>query len=252
MAKFPVNGRKKPLKAGIVVNYAFVNSFEKFKKAGLSSLKISPLNYSAMKRSILIISAIFLSALFFTSCSGLHDLQIEKRHYNKGYYVHYNGKKPVEAAALNNPEIKEEEKINSPETEQPMTVIPENEAPVSQNQPENRPAKTGFIKEIKHIAAKAHIITPAFSPAKQLQQKPASSRKKIPADDGTMLVLLVILAILLSPIAVYLKEGATTRFWIDLICWLLGGGFFLTPFFYGGGLLLFAIIFALLIVLDVI
>lgn len=79
-----------------------------------------------------------------------------------------------------------------------------------------------------------------------------------PADDGdaaVVLLLLIILAILLPPLAVALKEGLTVRFLLDLIFWLLGYGFI---FFVAGGYIylgifgLIAIIYALLIVLDVI
>lgn len=72
------------------------------------------------------------------------------------------------------------------------------------------------------------------------------------ADTNT--ILLVILAILLPPLAVYLKDGsASTLFWITLILCLIGGG----PFFgwYGGyffGLWGIAMILALLRVLDII
>ncbi|MBL7898229.1 MAG: YqaE/Pmp3 family membrane protein [Crocinitomicaceae bacterium] len=69
-----------------------------------------------------------------------------------------------------------------------------------------------------------------------------------------MLILLVILAIILPPLAVFLFEGATGRFWITLILWLLGWG--VGWYIFHGGLAglcsLVAIIFALLIVLGVI
>jgi len=56
-----------------------------------------------------------------------------------------------------------------------------------------------------------------------------------PKADDTELILLVILAILLPPLAVFLYEGATTNFWIDLI---------LTLFFFIPG-----VIFALIVIL---
>ncbi len=75
-----------------------------------------------------------------------------------------------------------------------------------------------------------------------------------PADGGTDInqVVMIILALLIPPLAIWLKEGITQRFWIDLICYLLGFGFFFSPFAYGGALALFAVVFAVLIVLDMI
>lgn len=72
-------------------------------------------------------------------------------------------------------------------------------------------------------------------------------------ESGAMLVLLVILAIIIPPLAVFLYEGVTTRFWIDLILAILGFGI---GFWLLGGLgwlcALAAVIYALLIVLGVI
>ncbi len=70
--------------------------------------------------------------------------------------------------------------------------------------------------------------------------------------DDTMLILLIILALLLPPLAVWLKDGkkATTLFWITLILCLLGGGFWYGWFF--GGFYGIAILLAILRVLDII
>ena len=65
----------------------------------------------------------------------------------------------------------------------------------------------------------------------------ASLKNSAAADEST--ILLAILAILLPPLAVYLKEGdLTTNFWVSVILSLL----FWVP----------GVIFALLVVLDVI
>lgn len=41
------------------------------------------------------------------------------------------------------------------------------------------------------------------------------------AESGAPKILLVIIAIFISPLAVALHEGITTHFWINLILWLL-------------------------------
>lgn len=75
---------------------------------------------------------------------------------------------------------------------------------------------------------------------------------KAPAGDVNT-ILLVILAIIIPPLAVFLYEGASGRFWIDLILALIGWG---VGFWLLGGLGwlcgIVAIIYALLIVLGVI
>jgi len=68
-----------------------------------------------------------------------------------------------------------------------------------------------------------------------LQFRKHKKDKSPKSADDTELILLVILAILLPPLAVYLYEGVTTNFWIDLI---------LTLFFWIPG-----VIFALIVVL---
>ncbi len=70
---------------------------------------------------------------------------------------------------------------------------------------------------------------------------------------GVMLILLVILCFILPPLAVFIFESASTRFWIDFILWLLGWGvgwWLLGPL--GWLCSLVAVIFALLIILSVI
>lgn len=90
--------------------------------------------------------------------------------------------------------------------------------------------------------------------ADQKRPKDLTKKKtsKAPAGDVNT-ILLVILAILLPPLAVFIFEGTTTRFWIDLILALIGWG---VGFWLLGGLGwicgLAAVIYALLIVLGVI
>ena len=89
------------------------------------------------------------------------------------------------------------------------------------------------------------------SEIKQVQKQKQASKKA--ADDTVMLVLLVILAFIIPPLAVFIYEGATNRFWIDLILAILGFG---VGFWLLGGIGwlagLAAVIYALLIVLAVI
>lgn len=69
--------------------------------------------------------------------------------------------------------------------------------------------------------------------------------------DDTQLILLVILALLLPPLAVWLKDGKSTStlFWITLIFCILGGGFYWGWFF--SGFWFIAMLLAILHVLDI-
>jgi uncharacterized membrane protein YqaE (UPF0057 family) len=81
---------------------------------------------------------------------------------------------------------------------------------------------------------------------KELAVLKASREQGYEADTNT--ILLVILAILLPPLAVYLHQGEiNTKFWIALILWLLGWAI-AGPWSWFG--LLPAIIYALIVILG--
>jgi uncharacterized membrane protein YqaE (UPF0057 family) len=82
--------------------------------------------------------------------------------------------------------------------------------------------------------------------------KAVKEAKSSRSDDAIMIVLLVILALILPPLAVGIYEGITGRFWLVLVLWLLGWGvgwWLLGPL--GWLCSLVAVIMALLIVLGV-
>jgi uncharacterized membrane protein YqaE (UPF0057 family) len=89
---------------------------------------------------------------------------------------------------------------------------------------------------------------------KQIESKNSTKKKssKAPSSD-VELILLVILALIIPPLAVFLFEGTTQRFWIDLILAIIGYG---VGFWLLSGLGwicgLVSVIYALLIVLEVI
>ena len=89
-----------------------------------------------------------------------------------------------------------------------------------------------------------------------LQVRPERLKPESPAapNSDAMLIILVILAIILPPLAVFIYEQASTRFWLDLLFWAVGWGVGLALFGLGvaGLMSLLAVIYALLIVLEVI
>jgi uncharacterized membrane protein YqaE (UPF0057 family) len=94
--------------------------------------------------------------------------------------------------------------------------------------------------------------TLAASETKTIVNK-QNTNKQTPVDEDVMFIILIILAFLIPPLAVFIYEGATNRFWIDLVLAILGFG---VGFWLLGGLGwlcgLAAVIYALLIVLEVI
>ncbi len=208
-------------------------------------------NITAMKKISLLLPLAFV--LLLSSCSMLDNFGIEKRRYNKGFYVHKN------EARNTGPAAQHETTVATPEQAVAATPAPEhpqaapavtNPAPTAQASAAPQPGAPKKVNDAQQYVPDSKTPDKLTSaPAENVAAQPESSGPA-PAGD-TELVIMVILAIILSPLAVFLKEGATTNFWIDLICWLLGVGV-VGFFFYGGALLLFAIVFALLIVLDVI
>jgi uncharacterized membrane protein YqaE (UPF0057 family) len=94
--------------------------------------------------------------------------------------------------------------------------------------------------------------TLAASETKTIVKK-QNTNKQTPVDEDVMFIILIILAFLIPPLAVFIYEGTTNRFWIDLVLAILGFG---VGFWLLGGLGwlcgLAAVIYALLIVLEVI
>lgn len=188
---------------------------------------------------------VFLFAVaFLSSCSQFGNLDIQKRHYNKGFYVHRSEKHDAVSA--------EEKTMTAAVTEtateiqQPVAVEETSSTPVAQ--PSRTVALQQQAAEESNHAVRPAVEKPATHSTTIVPVKiktPASivlhDRKAPagPASGDVDLLILVILAILLPPLAVFLKEGdLTINFWIDLLLCLL--------FFLPG------IIFALLVVFDVV
>jgi uncharacterized membrane protein YqaE (UPF0057 family) len=209
-----------------------------------------------MKNKLLILLAV---TFCLSACSD--RLSLLKRRYNKGYYVSVKrDAKPVAKVA--------KERSESART------------PVATRTPETNIARATEIKREAQLLSPAQTIKALPSPVTPVikQKVPvvtthndAGSRaltfrenlyikalKSLPAakaepDSDVMLVLLVILAIFIPPLAVYLKDKAISKwFWLTLILCLLSlfAGWW---FFPGLGLLwLAAVVIALLYVFDVI
>lgn len=228
-----------------------------------------------MKAKI-IFSGLVGMALILGSCGSSNSVVsnglIQKRKYNKGFFLKSNGqfktakadtKEDSKTLAFEEVTDKKEtvRSVVAPVKTEIKTVVAQ--TVVSETTPkslvasndkvavEKRTAKVNSIDVAQNAAEQREVRKTLRSELKTMRKTEAGSGS-IAMDGFT--VLLVILAIIIPPLAVLLYEGASGRFWIDLLLALVGWGlayWLLGPTiaFVGG---LAAIIYALLIVLEAI
>jgi|GEM_PF-1084258 uncharacterized membrane protein YqaE (UPF0057 family) len=195
---------------------------------------------------------IALAALLgFSSCS---TLRIEKRHYTGGWYVDFGNnisKQTPEQAEQNNSSVESLQEITDDVSdniaEQLPTFADDNTAsssvPASRvTPPLQSTEQEAVITQEDQRMSQSTQVAPTI--AKQEEQGSSSAPADVP------FWALFILAIFIPPLAVFLKQGVTNLFWIDLLCALFGCGFLFMPYF--GGLFLVAVVIAILVIFDVI
>jgi uncharacterized membrane protein YqaE (UPF0057 family) len=198
-------------------------------------------NYPMKKIYLLTLVAI---ALIYSSCT------VEKRHYMSGYHVEWNHKAPKiggegntknvieetlqvaeneEKSTIQLDEIRSEEILNSTTPTPTIIDIPSKHKPHTSAQVEKKTVEKNqaIVENAKEKISPRIINTTSETQSISHQ-----------ANSETDLVLLVILAILLPPLAVYLHEGTWNN-----VCWL---NLVLTLFFWLGA------IHALLVIFEVI
>ena len=228
-------------------------------------------------KKVRIISAIAGLSIILASCGSSNNVVsnrlISKRKYTKGFHInsngHYKSSKSQEEENTNLAQTEQNEQtivfsrgdfqsrqVASVEGKSISTIKPESSATThleDQLLTQTKDAETHALeKEIVSMDSKKDRIG-HFSKEELKQAVKKSMHSPTPMDDTAMLIILIILAILIPPLAVFIYEGATSRFWIDLILAIIG---------YGVGFLFFphlaflcglaAVIYALLIVLEVI
>ena len=113
------------------------------------------------------------------------------------------------------------------------------------------------LTEEERVMAKTAFETLKNMPKKERKEKLKEAKKvikkfraarKAGKEADTNTILLVILALLLPPLAVYLhQQGTNSKFWITLLLFLLG----LAGAFFFSWLLIFAsVVFALIVILG--
>lgn len=202
-----------------------------------------------MKKIVLLSGVIALALL-----SSCNSLRIDKRHYNKGWYVDFGTERKAEGVAVVSDQEETTEVGTLPVEEQSTTtpISLDGTQNTAQHLPGNisgeQPALVLESEEAPTTGENSETTTPQNENENtQINNIPAPDQVAPAGDDQ---VLLVILAIFIPPLAVYLVQGVSTIFWITLLFWLFGGAFLFGGFGYQyiGGLGLVAIILALLVV----
>lgn len=215
---------------------------------------------------------VFLVASCGISGNGFGGNSIQKRKYTKGFYFnknrHYHGQENEVTNQESSGLTEDVATRSAEETVTPLQLrtvpnqiadqqtIENGKQPQPQQRQEEKKKKTATQarKEMKTVPTtrqrkprEHEFYIPMKEHSKSFTKAAASS------SDTGMLILLVILALIIPPLAVFIYEGATSRFWIDLILAIIGYGI---GFWLLGGLgwlcALAAVIYALLIVLEVI
>ena len=208
---------------------------------------------------------VFAALMILLSSCG--SLSISQKRYSRGLNIDWFSKKdePRKTPQPKVKKVKEAPAETVVADEKPISQVFESveeiqtvqnaqdNSTVTENQSAPAQSKTSSVK--RH--AKASKLATAFKAKelrKELKQK-LNVSKKTEAENQTSadenLILLVILALFIPPLAVYLFYGSPeTHFWINLILFLIFGGlWFGGGFFYGIGI---AVIHALLVIFEVI
>jgi uncharacterized membrane protein YqaE (UPF0057 family) len=189
----------------------------------------------------------FIAALaigiLFSSCGMMKNNDFSSRKY-----THF---KKGEAVVANNPVQKKET----------IPVLTANNVVCKTN--DNSASVSGNIIASKQIDSKNEIadvrkqnnVTPTSSTKKERIQRTMNSITERLLNKGSTVavkqystLLLVALAILIPPVSVFMKRGAHTDFWIDLVLAIIGLSFFAYTLL--GLAYIAAIIYALIIVLK--
>ncbi|MCK9480563.1 MAG: YqaE/Pmp3 family membrane protein [Bacteroidia bacterium] len=177
--------------------------------------------------SIGVLALIFAAVIFLSSCS---TVSLTQRKYNKGFHVEWASKQ------RNNSKAEKPKVTIVPKTDVVVNESIQNENVVLENTTFTNPviensyvAESGIsnpitaakmihkIKNINKIELSNDVIT-----SKTFSKTTFLKAKKAQKADSVDPLLLIVLAILLSPVAVYLYEGSwTNRCTVNLILWIL-------------------------------
>jgi uncharacterized membrane protein YqaE (UPF0057 family) len=204
-----------------------------------------------MKSRFLLLAA---GVLMLASCT------MQQRVHQPGWYIQFNGlsKKhdkvenpTVNYAQVELPQIEDNRASVSPEVmvDEKSVIIESTRAASAVSTPE--------VKSTAKLPSTPSKEALKFSTMAEVNKEVSAIHKQVltplyksTSGASTDQILLVILALLLPPLALYLFEGTSTLFWVTLILCLFSGGFLFAPFF--GSFWFIAALLAVLRILKVI
>lgn len=202
------------------------------------------------------ISLLAVLSVFIFSCKNSVDLV--KRHYNKGYYIASNSGKQKSKGKLNSSVPNQIQEMKSIPQMNTNNEVQENDLIASLNTESTQTTKAKKIETFSKPESVSSGTDKVHSKSKETLVITQKHHTSVPSagggsDDIVFLILLVILSILLPPLAVFLKDSGSSKwFMITLVLCLLailGAWFFMSSL---GGLWFVAFIIALLCVFDII
>lgn len=182
-----------------------------------------------MKSKLPLFAVIAVVALVFSSCKSLTNFSIEKRQHRGGYYVDWgNGKVKTDAARPAVSAARQE----TPAKQKAASVPAEN--PVNAGQAVEKQLPSATTKAAEKTTKDAASIRHSFKvkddlvaqrvqsdlePAEYNFSNAESYFEKQSSDTPDW--VLAVLCILLPPLAVFLKVGIGSEFWISILLTLL-------------------------------
>lgn len=234
-------------------------------------------------RKLLSFNLLMALALVFASCGTnnnvVNNRLISKRKFNKGFHINTKGnmkssndKKQEENIASDDSKKREGynkkiERRNKERAAELAAAVASTESTAKTVEEQNRPNESYETTQTEDARVSDAVDSDMIEledrtedqnnrvSEKEAAKESKKSKKSLGGGgvDGKT-ILLVILAIILAPLAVFIYEGASNRFWITLILWLVGVG--VGYFLFGPALAwacgLVAAIYAILIVLGII
>ena len=173
-----------------------------------------------------------LLAVIFTSCST--SVEIAKRHFNNGYYVHITSKKPVSTPEKEVITVKNEVQAVAVSNVKNEVVVSKAATPVVAIQEQNTSEvkAVSAIKKTVDAAKKKQLeILPEISEAKQAVSEFSNSNSSVSSLKSKGLfsflrgdapaIVLILLCIFIPPIAVGIVDDWGSKFWFDILLTLL-------------------------------
>lgn len=215
-----------------------------------------------MKKLSLLFTLVTLTSLLLSSCSRLENITVSKRQHRSGYYVDLGSRKnvtpkskPKAMAKVEPSKVTGGESTVAPQITTSLNNVIENTSTISTSLETKAASPSTLAKKaekkkqaVKEKSDNVYASTMDNSDVRELS-KLQRLKKNVRAFSEAMDVLkapsakedvpfwlLIVLCIILPPLAVYLKFGISTEFWISILLTLL----FWIP----------GVIYALILILD--